>query len=633
MIRHRSTEKERSKESQLMTAAKAQSGRKVDVPRGVETEKEIQDAREYAENILETIHEPLVVMNSDLQILSANLSFYDTFKVTPEETIGKFIYDLGNRQWDIPKLRILLENILPQNTVFNGYEVEHDFLSVGRKIMLLNARQIFRKSIGSKIILMAIQDITERKRLEGLLAESELRFRRLFETASDGILLLEKREGTIAHVNPAAINMTGYSEEECIGNKLQNIGVSINTDDFQAIMQSLAKCGIINYSDVPLKTKSGQNIYADIYLVDRAVLAQCNIRDVTGRKLANDFKDLALKEKTVMLQEIHHRVKNNLAVIGSLLDLQAQGIDDAAVRAKFLESRNRVLAMSMIHEKLYQSADMAHVDFKEYLQGLIAGIVDTYKQSSVTVSVEMEPVFLDVNVGIPCALITNELVANSLKYAFPAGRKGTIKVGITLDSKGARVLFVEDNGVGLPASIDFRNTSSLGLQLVNGLTRQIRGKIELSTGAGTRFSITLPDEAKTLRNVADTVQTKTRTQAKRIMVVEDECITAMALQSNLIELGYEVPAIVDSGEDAIRNATELHPDLILMDIKLNGPMSGIQAAAEIRKAYDIPIIYFTAHSDTELREKTISTEPFRYLPKQSSIHTIQRILETALSTG
>jgi PAS domain S-box-containing protein len=129
-------------------------------------ETEIQDAREYSENIVETVHKPLVVLNSDLKILTANRSFYDTFKVTPEETIGNFIYDLGNRQWDIPKLRVLFEDILPHETVLNNYEVDHNFIEIGRKVILLNAREIFRKNIGSHIILLAMEDITERKLLE-----------------------------------------------------------------------------------------------------------------------------------------------------------------------------------------------------------------------------------------------------------------------------------------------------------------------------------------------------------------------------------------------------------------------------------------------------------------------------------
>jgi PAS domain S-box-containing protein len=135
----------------------------VDGTIGKQLETEIQEARKYAENVVETVRKPLVVLNSDLKILTANHSFYETFKVTPEETIGHFIYDLGNRQWDIPKLRVLLNKILLHDTVFNDYEVEHDFQNIGRKIILLNARQILHEKIGSHIILLAMEDITERK--------------------------------------------------------------------------------------------------------------------------------------------------------------------------------------------------------------------------------------------------------------------------------------------------------------------------------------------------------------------------------------------------------------------------------------------------------------------------------------
>jgi len=140
---------------------------------GIQLETYTQHALEYAENILETVREPLVVLDSDLKILSANASFYKTFNVAPDETIGNYIFDLGNRQWDIPALRILLNDILPQNTVFNDYEVEHVFQSIGSKIILLNARQIFRKDIGSHIILLAMEDITEKKRLTEQLIHSQ----------------------------------------------------------------------------------------------------------------------------------------------------------------------------------------------------------------------------------------------------------------------------------------------------------------------------------------------------------------------------------------------------------------------------------------------------------------------------
>ena len=273
----------------------------------------VEEARRYAESIIDTVREPLIALDQDLRVVSVSRSFYEVFKVKPEETVGQLIYDLGNKQWDIPKLRELLETILPQKATFDNYEVEHDFASIGRRTMLLNARQIQRVLGKERIILLAIEDITERKQLENLLTESEERYRRLFETASDGIVLLEKREGKITHANPATEKMLGYTKKESIGNKLQDIGVLLDMGDFQTIMQNLNKSGIINYDDVPVKTKSGQHIDADIYLVDRAKLVQCNIRDITDRKQAEE----ALRES----EEKYRWILDNMADVITVMDM------------------------------------------------------------------------------------------------------------------------------------------------------------------------------------------------------------------------------------------------------------------------------------------------------------------------
>jgi len=178
-------------------------------------ETEIQDARDYAESIVETVHKPLVVLSPELKIITANHSFYETFKVTPEETIGYFIYELGNRQWDIPKLRVLFEDILPNETVFNGYEVDHVFLGVGRKVILLNAREIIRENIGSHIILLAMEDITARREAEEALLKAGALQNAIFNSANFSSIATDAR-GVIQIFNVGAERMLGYTAAEVV---------------------------------------------------------------------------------------------------------------------------------------------------------------------------------------------------------------------------------------------------------------------------------------------------------------------------------------------------------------------------------------------------------------------------------
>jgi PAS domain S-box-containing protein len=273
----------------------------------------IDESGEYAENIINTVREPLIILDQDLRVVTASRSFYDFFKVNPDETEGQLIYNLGNDQWDIPKLRELLETILPQKTTFDNFEVEHEFAGIGRRTMLLNARQIKRALGKERIILLAIEDITERKQLERLLIDSEEQYRRLFETASDGIVLLEKSEGKITQANPATEKLLGYTEKQSIGKKLQEIGVVLDTSDFQTTMHNLNKSGILNYKNVKVKTSSGQHIETEIYLVDRAKLVQCNIRDITEHKRA--------EEELNKTEELYRLVVDNIADVITVMDM------------------------------------------------------------------------------------------------------------------------------------------------------------------------------------------------------------------------------------------------------------------------------------------------------------------------
>jgi diguanylate cyclase (GGDEF)-like protein/PAS domain S-box-containing protein len=250
--------------------------------------QELQQALEFAEGIIATVREPLLVLDASLRIVGANNSFYKLFSVKPQETEGRLVYKIGNNQWDIPKLRELLEEILPKNTSFDDFEVEYDVPQIGRRTMILNARRLYDGGAKTHRILLAIEDITERKHIEQEKASSELRYRRLFETAQDGILILNAETGQITDVNPFLIDMLGYSKNEFIGKRLWEIGAFIDARKSREAYKELQKNNYIRYEDLPLETKNGQRMevefVSNVYLVNNEKVIQCNIRDISERK-------------------------------------------------------------------------------------------------------------------------------------------------------------------------------------------------------------------------------------------------------------------------------------------------------------------------------------------------------------
>jgi two-component sensor histidine kinase len=215
--------------------------------------------------------------------------------------------------------------------------------------------------------------------------------------------------------------------------------------------------------------------------------------DVTARKRAEEQLRASLREKEVLLQEIHHRVKNNLQVVSSLLSLQAEQTKDRQTFEAFRESQNRIRSMALIHEKLYRSASVASVNFAEYIQSLAAALCRSYGAAvrGISLSIQADEVFLGIDRAAPCGLLLNELVSNALKHAFPAGRAGEIRIALRPAGDDLLTLVVSDNGVGLPQDLDFRHAGSLGLQLVNTLVSQLGGTITLHRHGGTEFEITL----------------------------------------------------------------------------------------------------------------------------------------------
>jgi formate hydrogenlyase transcriptional activator len=289
------------------------------------------EAQKYTESIVGTIREPLIVLTPDLRVITANHSFYETFQETPKETEGQFVYSIGDHAWDIPSLRQLLEEIIPQNAHFNGFEVEHEFPVIGRRTMLLNARRIYREGKGTDRILLALEDITEQKQAEAALKVSETRYRRLFETAQDGILILQSETGRISDVNPFLVEMLGYAHEEFLGKQLWEIGPFKNIEAAKAAFLELQSKGYVRHDDLPLETKDGRPIavefVSNVYLVNQHKVIQCNIRDITERKRIAEALQQAHNELEQRVEERTVELRTALSEIKTLKDqLEAENI-------------------------------------------------------------------------------------------------------------------------------------------------------------------------------------------------------------------------------------------------------------------------------------------------------------------
>ena len=347
-------------------------------------------------------------------------------------------------------------------------------------------------------ILVTTHPIQERKKMENALSESEEKYRTLFKETPDYTILLGI-DGIILDVNKATINLAGLSKEELIGINFSELKIIPHEDMVLHLdkISALLKGENIKPFDSRFIDKNGNIRHVLVHL--KEVKKNGNISyilgiasDITDQKIAANEIESSLKEKNLLLQEIHHRVKNNMQIISSLLNLQTQYVDEKEAINVLMESQNRVKSMAMIHEKLYLSNDLTNVNFVDYIQSLVLNLFYSYNTEDTWIKpiLEIENVCLNMETAVPCGLIISELVSNSLKYAFPNERKGEILVSLkSVDDKYE--LIIRDNGVGLPEEIDFNNLETLGLLLVNNLTEQIDGELTIKRSPETEFKIIL----------------------------------------------------------------------------------------------------------------------------------------------
>ena len=346
--------------------------------------------------------------------------------------------------------------------------------------------------------LFICEDISERKKIENSIKDREEHLSLITDNMLD-LMFQVNSEGIFEYVSPSVKDLLGYEAEEIIGKRdYEFIGMA-HPDDFeilidtiQLVIQTLRP----NRAQHRLKHADGHYIWVETVgnplsnskgEFSGAVYITRDIREL--KKVETQLKS-SLEEKEVLLREIHHRVKNNMQIISSLLNLQSRYLNDEKTVNILNESRNRVRSMAMVHEELYRSRDLSKIDFADYIQRLLSGLFSSYgvDENFIKPEINVENIFLNIDIAVPCGLIINELVSNSLKHAFVQGQKG--KISIKFHHQDEKyVLTVADNGTGFPEGIDFKNTKTLGLQLVNTLVKQLSGSIDIYRSSGTSFKI------------------------------------------------------------------------------------------------------------------------------------------------
>ncbi|HWQ34686.1 MAG TPA: PAS domain S-box protein [Blastocatellia bacterium] len=346
-------------------------------------------------------------------------------------------------------------------------------------------------------------DITERKLTEAALSDSQAQMAGIIASAMDAIITVDQQQ-RITIFNTAAERMFGCPATEAIGQPVSRFIPERFRAAHQSHIQNFGRTNISRRSMGFMEPVYGLRSGGEEFPIE-ASISQVEvsgqkfftviIRDITERSRAEEQIRASLREKEVMLREIHHRVKNNLQVISSLLSLQSGYISDARATEMFRETQHRVRAMSLIHEKLYQSDNLARIDFKAYLESLSATLLRSHHlmQPGPELEIIGDDVSLSVNIAVPCGLIVNELLSNALKHAFPDGRAGRIRVGLSVGD-GRMTLIVADNGIGLPEGFDLHQTPSFGLKLVSALARQLEATVTIHSDHGTEFRIIFVSE-------------------------------------------------------------------------------------------------------------------------------------------
>ena len=453
---------------------------------------------------LEQISNMIVVTDPEGTITYVNPAFTRLSGYTPEEAIGQ-------------NPRILKSDVQPKEyyeelwrIISSGETWSGEFCNTRKDGSIFWVRMTITPIANAEGTITdyvgVSEDITAAKEIEQQLIESERLFRLIAENTSDGILVLDST-GTVEYASPAYDRQRGRNIAESHGLTPDDIFALIHPDDREELFARVytainEKRESLTYTYRARGIDNDWRWFEDqtsfVYdQDDNHIKSYVLSRDITDRKVAEELLRSSIAENSSLLRELHHRVKNNLSIVRSLLSLQIESIETMEDAKKALtESRNRIHSMAEIHENVYLGSSLSHIDMPNYIDGLVYRLRQEYQALSVRIVTEVEPVFLDVEIAVPVGMVLNELITNAFDHAF-AGRQDPMILVSLAHAQGNRItLVVRDNWVGLPKGFSIDGSTSLGMHLVSLLCRQIDAEYSTSNGSGAEFRISWRDRSE-----------------------------------------------------------------------------------------------------------------------------------------
>ncbi|MDI6644558.1 MAG: PAS domain S-box protein [Methanobacteriaceae archaeon] len=461
-------------------------------------EKQLKKREELLTLVTDNMLNIVGQLDSKLKFKYISPSVKQILGYSVEDVIGTSVFEFLEKVHpdDFEKVK---NTFLEATMSYKPGDVKHRYKHADGHYIWLESlgNPLFDKENNFLGVVFSLTDITDIKNVELELRESEEKYKTLFASSPDYIIVIGIDGQILAMNNILSMELSRYVKDINTVKNVTDLGYL--SKKHYSLMDTVKK-QIINGENIEpmellVEGLDHEKHWIEVRTIPMKKDEELNaltviVRDITERKLYDEAIKKSLIEKDHLLKEIHHRVKNNLQIISSLLNLQSTFIEDEDAFDVFQESLNRVKSMAMIHEQLYQSKDLSRINFSDYIHSLVSGLLSSYTvdPEHIKVKIDAKDIYMDINTAVPCGLIINELITNSLKHAFPMGLKGEISIKLEKDEK--YILEVSDTGIGMDEGFDIKKSNTLGFLLINSLIKQLDGTIKLDQSSGTRFVIT-----------------------------------------------------------------------------------------------------------------------------------------------